>query len=178
MADLAPQIKKWRRQLVATERELEEVVAEMRAIYEKLGSLQERVDTADARREALGDLIAGAEKLAALDRPSTSGGIVLDGTVDPPRGRDAVRRVLQDGGPRIWRPADIVQAVIDKGWVDPAAKNPAASIRVATRRLQLDGELEKVGSGYRLKRFPGVTLPGLAARPAGEPESANGNGEA
>lgn len=163
--DLPDQIKRWKRDLVATERESSATVEEMKRLYDELQARSQKLERIDARREALGDLIAGAEKLVSLDQPeSAPTDVDRNGAEDGPRGRKAVLQVMQEGGDRLWRPAEIVQAVITKGWVDPEAKNPEASIRVATRRLMRDGEVEKVGSGYRVKRFPGVMLPGLAAR--------------
>ena len=58
---------------------------------------------------------------------------------------------------RPMKPREIVKAVADHGWIDPEAKTPEQAIRLTTRRLRDDGELELLPGGfYRFAPSSGV----------------------
>jgi hypothetical protein len=76
------------------------------------------------------------------------------GTEDGPRGMEAVRRVMREGGD--WNAREIHAELEKRGWVSPDAKFPIRATEAAINRLyRVTNEIEKVGRGrYRYKSFP------------------------
>lgn len=78
-----------------------------------------------------------------------------DGNADPgaPRGMEAVRRIMREGG--VWGGRDILDELVRRGWASPNAKFPIRATEAAINRLWKLGELEKVSRGrYRYKLAP------------------------
>ncbi len=133
---------------------LNEVLHPLRA---ELAEARRRADNAAAEVAALERAIEGIEFLI---RPGglqprlpfnadANGAPAADEAI--PRGKEAVRRVLME----TTRPVKaniVVKRVIERGWIDPEAKNPQAAIRVALRRLAETDEVEKVSTGMYLYR--------------------------
>jgi hypothetical protein len=143
-------------------RQLADADARADDAIQRAEAAQREADTAIAERNSLLTVISGLEAFAVTMSNSGGGSIVVGVadsgdpvTVDVAptkriRGRNAVRRVMRERG-RPMKPREIIEAVIDKGWVERDALDPAASIRQATRRLLDDLEVERLADGrYRL----------------------------
>ena len=87
------------------------------------------------------------------------------------RGREAIRRLLSESAHKEWSQREIVQKIMERGWVDPDSKDPEAAIRVTVRRMAEKNrknppELEQVGFGV-YKLLPDTSGSEAAAADAG-----------
>jgi hypothetical protein len=133
------------------------------AAIERAHAAEEEANSAIAERNSLLKIIEGIE--GWLGRTNGSGELVVaetDTTARPEssnpqkliRGRNAVRRILRENG-RAMKPRELVKAVIERGWIDADARDPAAAVRQAARRLIDDGEVERLPDGtYRYRDSP------------------------
>lgn len=131
------------------ERRLVEVDERASAALIRARDAEAEAQSAIAERDSLLKIIEGIRGLMTKDGAHANS--VPSEHRKKIRGREAVRRVLREHG-RPMRQRDIVSEVVARGWVDPEAKQPAESIRIAVRRLADDDEVEKVSDGvYRYK---------------------------
>jgi hypothetical protein len=148
------------------EHELTEAVQRLEQAQADLQDAKERVERENRRVRALKQVVKGLRELEPADPPQVEQLPFGMRTLTPeeieeltaPRGRDAVRQVMK-GSERDWKPAQVVAAVMDNGWVEADAKAPEASIRVALRRLVDDGEVQKLDTGLYRYRDSGATVP-------------------
>jgi hypothetical protein len=151
-------LAEFRRQLADADARAEAATAKLRLAEHEVERAKIEAQSVALERGALLQIVEGMEILAQsvhtveiAPRIGSNGVAVMAGHPEI-RGREAVRRVLRDSG-RAMRQRDLVEAVKERGWIDPNARNPDASIRVAARRLVEDGEVEKIGTGvYRWRR--------------------------
>lgn len=141
-------------------RESDATADELQGQFEDVGL---RLATARADSEIYRKLTEGTQALLSRLAPQAvtelppvvsagrSGADVAAINGKPPRGRDAILRVMRER-PGEWNQMDIVRAIMDKGWIDPNAKTPKEAIRVAIKRLVDGGELERLRPG--VLRFP------------------------
>lgn len=73
---------------------------------------------------------------------------------DSPRGTEAVRRVMREGG--TWTVQKLHDELARRGWVNPEAKHPVKATETALSRLHGKyQEVDRVGRGkYRYKGVP------------------------
>lgn len=90
------------------------------------------------------------ERIRAHSAPQAANG------TDPasPRGTEAVRRVMKEGG--VWTAKRLHAELERRGWVNPGTQHPAKATETALGRLHGKyGEVERVERGqYRYKRPP------------------------
>jgi hypothetical protein len=155
------------------ERELAHARDEVRRADDDVREATDRRSTAEQRVEALSRIVSGFQILASAtvepqrerlpDLPISGVAAVTD--EDRPRGQEAVRRIMQES-PRAWRQIEIIQEVQRRGWIDVSARQPAAAVRVATRRLMEAGVIEKIGPGLFRFKLSDDASSELAARAA------------
>jgi hypothetical protein len=154
------------KELPALRAQLAEAETRAEAATANRAAAQEAESVAVAQRDALRTAVAGIEGLALAfavpadyvpeaepvreTEPSPPAEPQVAAT-DGPRGREAVRLVLEEAG-RPMRPKEIVTAVMRRGWIEPEAKSPDSAIRLATRRLAKDGIAVEVNGAYVLKK--------------------------
>lgn len=142
--------------LPALERQLEAADTRATEALERAREAEAEAQAATAERDSLLKIIEGIKTwLVAVGDERVAETIDAQIVQATPRkmirGREAVRRVLREHG-RPMRQRDLVKEVVGRGWIDPEARDPAAAIRVAARRLVDDGEVEKIADGvYRWK---------------------------
>lgn len=73
---------------------------------------------------------------------------------DAPRGVDAVRAVMREGG--VWDTGQVLNALSKRGWIDNDVMHPRKAVETAVNRLYSKyGEVDRVGRGrYRYKTAP------------------------
>lgn len=167
------------------EQELADAEHALAQAHEQARDAKERIERETRRVRALKQVVKGLRELEPVEvavaqterLPLGIEPMTLDEieALTAPRGRDAVRQVMKGSG-REWRPAQVVAAVMERGWVDADAKAPEASIRVALRRLVDDGEVERLENGLYRYKDSGVTTPDGAAPAARELEATTGEG--
>jgi hypothetical protein len=132
---------------------------------------EERAQLALAEVDALRKIIEGVEALM-MGRPTQlviqeSGTIVGRGQTngtsavtgeDAPRGQEAVRRLLIESR-REWKRSALIQEILRRGWINPAAKHKQAAVGTALDRLVKDGEVERVPDKRATYRYPPDKLP-------------------
>jgi lambda repressor-like predicted transcriptional regulator len=127
--------------------QLPELKAEARRFREKeaaAGSRAEHLERIIASVEALAGPSGSERESAPAQVSEPSNGQMLAGI-------DAVRAILQSED-HVWKAADVLQAMRQRGWSDPGGDKPARAIAVALSRLERRGEAERVGYGrYRWK---------------------------
>jgi len=69
-----------------------------------------------------------------------------------PRGTEAVRRVMKDGG--TWSVPQVHAELEKRGWTSPQAKHPAKATETALHRLYQKGELARLDRGIYRYRSP------------------------
>lgn len=71
-----------------------------------------------------------------------------------PKGIDAVRRVMREGG--VWTAKSMLAELTKRGWEPKTAKHPLPTVEAAINRLfRVKDEIERVGRGeYSYKGFP------------------------
>jgi len=104
-----------------------------------------------------------AERLRDQPVPGPS-----QGDAESPRGTEAARRVMQEGGD--WNAKRLHAELERRGWVNPDAKHPLKATETALTRLHTKyHEVERVGRGlYRHKsapRDPNLLTPSGSAEP-------------
>jgi hypothetical protein len=143
--------------------ELAEAEQEHEALAREHATVVARFERSTARVTALRQVVEGLRALNRLERQPAREQLVFQATpptpngsaADTPRGREAVRRVLSEDT-RDWRMTDLVAEIVRRGWIDPGARQPAAAIRVAAKRLADDGEAVKVRPGVYRYKLPAV----------------------
>ncbi|MBA3261836.1 MAG: hypothetical protein H0T69_05100 [Thermoleophilaceae bacterium] len=77
-----------------------------------------------------------------------------DAAEDAPRGTEAARRVMRDGG--VWTVKRLHSELVQRGWVNPEAQHPEKATETALSRLHKKyHEVDRVGRGqYRYKTAP------------------------
>jgi hypothetical protein len=135
-------------------KELETRASELLAEIDKLANERERVEV---------DLAKANEILAMKRRwqkpaPSSS----THGAA-PRRGREAVRAIINEDPTRQWRPPDVLDALIERGWAD---EDDLHSVQVSLSRMFRNEELERPRRGvYRLPRVAAHGVGGSLALP-------------
>ena len=129
-------------------------------LRQQLRAAELRAQEAAAEAESLRKVIQGLQELAG-ERPNGRQASLLEpltmGEIDEllaPRGQEAVKQVLATED-RVWSARELLEVIQAKGWIEPDAKTPLASVRVAAQRLVKAGGAVKVGSGYQRSRTPG-----------------------
>lgn len=137
-----------------------QLIESLPALRDDLHAVRARALAAASEVEALEKIVEGIEALIRGDRPTFVPGAGIEAAdenssaPETPRGREAVRRVLQETGTP-WKLQALIAEIQRRGWIDPAAKQPAAAIRTAVGRLAEAGEVERVGAATY--RYKGVT---------------------
>jgi len=122
-------------------------------------SLNSEANEREAEAEALRQ-VAGAIRLLTLNgveasptplKPSTP---AADSTSEPPKGMEAVRRVMREGG--VYTGRAMLEALTKRGWEPKEAKHPLATVEAAMDRLfRVKKEIDRVGRGeYTYKGLP------------------------
>jgi hypothetical protein len=129
------------------------------AIRSLTGEADEREAEAEALRHA-----ASAVRLltmpdgngASAPKPPTSLKATPSESVasEPPKGMDAVRRVMREGG--VYTGRTMLDELTKRGWDPKDAKHPLATVEAAMDRLfRVKEEIERVGRGeYTYKGHP------------------------
>jgi hypothetical protein len=148
---LDAQLAEWRDRLAKAEQDAARAI-EWRDAVRKIVEGQEQARALLLRASRGMQALPGLEETAGKAQPELEPAVAPpNGKVESPRGRDAVRRVMQERPHDVWRLTSLVGEITRRGWIDPEARDPASAIRVAARRLADTGEIEKVGTGrYRL----------------------------
>jgi hypothetical protein len=79
-----------------------------------------------------------------------------DEAVVPRRGREAIRALMREHPGREWRPADILEALVERQWAEP---DDIHSVQVSLSRLYRAEEIERPDRG--VYRWPNVTANGV-----------------
>lgn len=166
------------------EQQLEEAERFLGQARAQAREAKERIERETRRVRALTQIVKGLRELEPTEAPSQSERLPFGlepmtleevEALTAPRGREAVRRVMQGSG-RDWKPAQVITEVKGRGWIDPDAKTPDAAIRVALRRLVDGGEVERLANGLYRYRDSDATASEEAAPEAGGLETATGEG--
>jgi hypothetical protein len=148
-------LKSWERKMNKAKLELAE--AEEEAVKATTRLVQTR-----ELHDAYASIVAGLRRLRNVALQEAAPGGLDDGGIvvakvtptghegDAPRGREAALRVLREN-PRAWTPPELAAEIDRRGWIKQGAKNAVAAARVTLRRLEADGLVEKVGTGYRAR---------------------------
>ncbi len=125
-------------------------------------SLSAEANEREAEAEALRQ-VANTIRLLTVEDDGDGG---RDATDEPPRGMEAVRRVMREGG--VYTGRSMLDELTKRGWEPKDAKHPLATVEAAMDRLfRVKEEIERVGRGeYTYKGFPASptleTLSGIA----------------
>ncbi len=105
----------------------------------------------EAEAEALRQ-VANTIELLTID----GGSGAISSSDEPPKGMEAVRRVMREGG--IYTGRSMLEELKRRGWDPKEAKHPLATVEAAMDRLyRVKKEIERVGRGeYTMKGFPGT----------------------
>ncbi len=108
------------------------------------------------------NLLKGTPNLGepgALDRIEAEVHAAIDTSkpaepADVPRGVEAVRAVMLDGG--VWTVDQVYKTIMRRDWIDESVMHPRKAVETAVNRLYSKyGEVERVGRGrYRYKTAP------------------------
>jgi hypothetical protein len=135
---------------------IERLVSLLPLFRQQLRAAETRAALAQSQADHLRNIVDGLEGLSGGRRDQMHLFVPL-GSATPteveqgPRGQEAVRLVMASAPDRVWSLGAITHEILDRGWIDPGAKVPAAAIRAATQRLAGAGFAEKVAPGrYRL----------------------------
>lgn len=139
------------------ETELEREVAALRAQQDKISrELARRVDLLELKRRwrdeqadrqlGIGDLRQRLSAPFAVESKAS--------TDNAPRGTEAVRRVMREGGD--WDVRKLHAELEQRGWLNPDAMHPLKATETSLNRLYKKyGEIERVGRG--IYRYVGVS---------------------
>lgn len=120
------------------------------ALRKLAAEADEREAEADALRQ-----VAGAIRLLTLDGAETPSTPAATSTAaGTPKGMEAVRRVMREGG--VYTGRSMLEELTKRGWDPKEAKHPLATVEAAMDRLfRVKKEIERVGRGeYTYKGFP------------------------
>ena len=111
-------------------------------------SLNAEANEREAEAEALRQ-VANTIRLLTVD-----GGDGRDAIDEPPKGMEAVRRVMREGG--VYTGRSMLEELTKRGWEPKDAKHPLATVEAAMDRLfRVKKEIERVGRGeYTMKGHP------------------------
>jgi hypothetical protein len=127
-----------------------------KAVRSLTAEAEEREGEAEALRQ-----VASAIRLLTGDGPTaTSNGAVsaspprADTSDEPPKGMDAVRRIMRGGG--VYTGRSMLEELTRRGWEPKDAKHPLATVEAAMDRLfRVKKEIDRVGRGeYTMKGHP------------------------
>lgn len=90
-----------------------------------------------------------------LNSPQASNPLIQQPSAKPPRGRAAVRMVLNENVGQAFTPAQLAEELVHRGWVTPDAADPAAAARSAANRLRAaDKQYVFENGAYSYRPFP------------------------
>jgi hypothetical protein len=117
---------------------------------------EEREGEAEALRQVASAirLLTGDGPTAASNGAASANSPRADTSGEPPKGMEAVRRVMREGG--VWTGRTMLEELTKRGWEPKDAKHPQATVEAAMDRLfRVKKETERVGRGeYAYKGFP------------------------
>lgn len=131
------------------------------AIRSLTGEADEREAEAEALRHAASAVRlltipdAGGSTTAPVPTPlAVSATGTEPASAEPPKGMEAVRRIMREGG--VYTGRTLLDEMTKRGWEPKGVKHPLATVEAAMDRLfRVKGELHRVGRGeYAYKGHP------------------------
>jgi hypothetical protein len=124
--------------------------------------LESKAEGKEAEAELLRSIARTIRMLEVRQTPSEGHRVISSHATLPvpsnedavPKGIDAVRRVMREGG--VWTAKTMLAELTKRGWEPKTAKHPLPTVEAAINRLfRVKDEIERVGRGeYSYKGFP------------------------
>jgi len=136
--------------LVTEAKALEQIISAVGALSDPDGAVDNPPEAALSPETALATEGSPRATLARAVSSTAS----AHGTEEGPRGTEAVRAVMREGG--VWTTERVFEEVRKRGWIDSNVMHPRKAIETALNRLHGKyREIERVGRGrYRYKTAP------------------------